>query len=147
MTSAELRAVLVFHSIVDFQWHPTVRELLLISHPDEAYRGPLFLWDSLPDGPKVVSLQDQLSNRKLISKTRGTWLNSNNDAPTLLLSDNGQYCLVSFSKDDAPGPPWQDSSDYSITASVDESLTRIQPWDDREDDTSLLDDTFSFKRV
>lgn len=161
LAAAELRAVLVFHSNVDFQWHPTVRELLLITHPDETHRGPLFVWDPLSNGPRPVSLQDQIPNGKLVSKTRGTWLNIDNDAPALLLSDNAHYCLVSISDDDNHGPYWQEDGEHSINTTVNDGLDQAsmtkgqnsgQPWlrggsGGGEDDTSLLDDTFSFKRV
>lgn len=133
LAASELRAVLIFHSSVDFHWHPTIEELLLITHIEEAHRGPLFVWDPLSNGPRPVSLQDQIPNGKLVSKSRGTWLNMDGDTPTLLVSDNAHYCLVFASEDDSRGPHWQESSEYSINTAV--------------DDTSLLDDTFSFKRA
>lgn len=159
LAAAELRAVLVFHSTIDCQWHPTIQELLLITHPDETHRGPPFVWDPLSNGPRPVSLQDQITSGKLVSKTRGAWLKTHDDAPTILLSDNARYCLVSVSDEDTCGPPWQENNEYSMNTTVDDTPTRGSlangyhpgqslPGDHaKEDESSLIDDTFSFKRV
>ncbi|KAM0559649.1 hypothetical protein ACHAPJ_004173 [Fusarium lateritium] len=95
VTAAELRAVLMFHSVVDFQWHPTTRELLLVTCQDDKYRGISFVWDPLSEGPKPISLEAHLLNGKIVGKTRAAWINGEPESPVLLLSDAQSCVLIS----------------------------------------------------
>lgn len=157
--AAELRAVLIFHSTVDFQWHPSIQELLLITCPDEIRRSSAFVWDPLSDGPAFVAFEEQLPEQRLASKERVLWVNSSSETPTLLLSDNRHYCLLSL-VGEGQAPPWQDDAEHSVNVtSGDDSLSRTglmrthnarqssNTHDSKDDDTSLIDDTFSFKRA
>ncbi|KAM5351575.1 hypothetical protein ACJ41O_004298 [Fusarium nematophilum] len=127
VTAAELRAVLMFHSGVDFQWHPTARETLLVTCQDEKYRGVSFVWDPLSQGPKLVTLEAHVPNGKIVGKARADWINGETEFPVLLLSDAQHYVLMST---------FMSVQDIGDSADV----SALVP-----DDTSTLDDTFSFK--
>lgn len=158
LVAAELRAVLIFHANVDFQWHPSIRELLLVTYHDETHQVLPFLWDPLSDGPTFIHHEERVSERKLASRAHATWLDTSSDDPVLLLSDGYQYCLVSLSDGDNGGPYWQDNGGHSTSITVSDSLpraglSRIQDQTqyvlprESDEDTSMLDDTFSFKRT
>ncbi|KAF5238043.1 hypothetical protein FAUST_5766 [Fusarium austroamericanum] len=146
VTAAELRAVLMFHSAVDYQWHPTVRELLLVTCQDDKYRGVSFVWDPLSEGPKPVSLGSHLPNGKLTGKPQAAWINGEPEFPVLLLSDAQNGVLVSCADAAQCPTPWHEGaagdrtlgSVHDIGDTVDVSALMA-------DDTSTLDDTFSFK--
>lgn len=146
LASAELRAVLMFHSSVTFSWHPTVPELLAISCQDEAFRGQSYIWDPLSEGPRSVCLADHVPEAKAGGKHQSRWLNTGEESPVLLLSDTSQFVLVSLN--DSPSYPesWsmgRGSGDpFDLTGNA--SLSHLT--EDDENEHSILDDTFSFKR-
>jgi hypothetical protein len=161
LAAAELRAVLIFHSTVEFQWHPSIQELLLITCPDETRRSSAFVWDPLSDGPAFAAFEEQLPEQRLASKERALWVNSSSEPPTLLLSDNRHYCLLSLASE-GQAPHWQDVTEQTIdNTSGDASLLQAgfvrtqnatrspnnHDADVDDDDTSLVDETFFFKRV
>ncbi|KAF9773922.1 hypothetical protein IL306_008178 [Fusarium sp. DS 682] len=148
VTADELRAVLMFYSAVDFQWHPTARELLLVTCQDEKYRGVSFVWDPLSEGPKPISLGAHLPNGKIVGRTRTTWINSEPEFPVLLISDGQNGVLMSCSDEAQCPTPWREG------AIGDRTLGSVQDLGDTvdfsalmPDDTSTLDDTFSYKHV
>ncbi|RCI09896.1 hypothetical protein L249_8409 [Ophiocordyceps polyrhachis-furcata BCC 54312] len=117
VAAAELRAVLMFHSHVTFSWHPTSRELLLISCQDEARRGTSFVWEPLSEGPRTVSAQAQLPTGAATGRCQVSWVSRQTESPELVVADAENYVLLSLSGSN----PWQD------------------------DEESVLDDTFFFK--
>ncbi|KAF5018868.1 hypothetical protein F66182_9160 [Fusarium sp. NRRL 66182] len=146
--AAELRAVLMFHSTVDFQWHPTARELLLVTCQDIKYRGVSFIWDPLSEGPKPISLEAHLTDGKIVGKTRITWIDGESEFPVLLLSDAQRGVLMSCADTVHCPTPWREGavgdrtlgSMHDIGDTLD--VSALMP-----DDTSTLDDTFAFKHV
>ncbi|KAF5002615.1 hypothetical protein FGRMN_242 [Fusarium graminum] len=148
VTAAELRAVLMFHSAVDFQWHPNTRELLLVTCQDDKYRGVSFVWDPLSEGPKPISLEAHLPNGRITGKTRTAWINGEPEFPVLLLSDAQNGVLVTYADSAQCPTPWREGavgdrtlgSIYDIGDMMD--VSALMP-----DDTSTLDDTFSFKHT
>ena len=94
IASAELRAVLMFHSSISFKWHPQIRELLLITCQDEEFRGSSYIWDPLSNGPRHLSLAQQLPGGKVEGKTQSSWVNWEQDVPILFLSDANRYLLI-----------------------------------------------------
>ncbi|KAH7329247.1 WD40-repeat-containing domain protein [Stachybotrys elegans] len=155
--AAELRAVLIFHSGVSFQWHPTVRELLLIRCLDDGRRDVAFIWDPLSNGPVPVSLGEQRVDAKPCGKLQTAWINGTGTAESaalLLLSDATRYALLSVSiSDDQTCTSWQQEEgggSASAGGSADLRLARLDDITDMpaidQDDESALDDTFAFKR-
>jgi hypothetical protein len=145
VASAELRAVLMFHSSVAFSWHPSIRELLLITCQDEAYRGVSYVWDPLSDGPRYLSLGEHLPDGKVQGKTQALWINWDHEAPAIFLSDAKHYMLA-LASDSLPYPEMWPQGDQG--GSLQGSLSRgdmplLDGPDD--DDHSMLEDTFSFK--
>jgi hypothetical protein len=148
VTAAELRAVLMFHSVVDFHWHPTARELLLVTCQDEKYRGVSFVWDPLSEGPKPVSLGAHLPNGKIVGRTRTTWINSDPEFPVVVISDAQNGVLVSCSDGAQCPTPWREGAVGDRTmGSVQDLGDTVDISSLMPDDTSTLDDTFSFKHV
>lgn len=140
INAGELRAVLMFHSPVEFNWHPAIRELLLVTCQDENHRGVAFVWDPLTNGPKPISLQAHLPDGKIAGKCQSAWVNGESESPLLLMSDTRRYLIMSCADEADQCPtPWRDGSyDPSIGDAGDVSTLLV-------DDTSTLDDTFSFK--
>ena len=138
--AAELRAVLLFHSRVDCTWHPTSRELLLIRCVDEAGAITPFTWDPLSEGPMYIPLAEQLSSGAgPAKKSQAMWLNTDGDAPTVLLSDGKTYCLCALAEASLAG--WQGASG-SYESMLEGDSIQV---DLVGDETSMLEDTFSFK--
>ncbi|EKJ67948.1 hypothetical protein FPSE_11759 [Fusarium pseudograminearum CS3096] len=146
VTAAELRAVLMFHSAVEYQWHPTARELLLVTCQDDKYRGVSFVWDPLSEGPKPVSLGSHLPNGKLTGKPQAAWINGEPEFPVLLLSDAQNGVLVSCADAAQCPTPWHEGAAGDRTlGSVHDIADTVDVSALMADDTSTLDDTFSFK--
>ncbi|CAM1505613.1 Fc.00g112500.m01.CDS01 [Cosmosporella sp. VM-42] len=156
VTAGELRAVLIFHSSVTFSWSPCARELLLVNCQDEGSRGVSYVWDPLSNGPKPVSLEECLPGGKIVGKPQAVWVNRESEFPVLVLSDAQHYLLVSCGGDtDQCATPWREAagSEWAL-GSAREGFSPIRDLgDDREmsaliaDDTSTLEDTFSFKHA
>ena len=154
VTAGELRAVLIFHSVVSFSWHPSVRELLLVNCQDDGSRGLSFVWDPLSNGPKPLNLKDYLSDGKIVGKPQTSWIyKRETDPPVLLLSDAQHYLLVCSADADQCPTPWREAAgnEWNL-GSAREGFSSIRDaGSDRDlsalvaDDTSTLDDTFSFK--
>ncbi|KAK7432729.1 hypothetical protein QQZ08_000589 [Neonectria magnoliae] len=153
VSAAELRAILMFHSSVNFAWHPTTRELLLVTCQDENHRGVSFIWDPLSDGPKPISLGKYLLDGKIVGKSRVAWLYGDAESPVLLLSDAQHYLMVSCADAEQCSPPWREP--VGNEGVFDSARMGFSPGQDATDagdmsaliadDTSTLDDTFSFK--
>ncbi|PNY25881.1 WD repeat-containing protein WRAP73 [Tolypocladium capitatum] len=148
VAAAELRAVLIFHSNAGFSWHPSSRELLLVSCQDDARRGAWFVWDPVSNGPTSVSPEDYLPAAKAVGRPQVSWINRDTEFPELLLADAERYVLLSLSgAEDGPNP-WQDDGggewDGASPAREDAEATGRPEMLDVED-ISALDDTFSFR--
>ncbi|KAH7162671.1 hypothetical protein B0J13DRAFT_16292 [Dactylonectria estremocensis] len=155
VTAAELRAVLMFHSNVGFTWHPTARELLLVTCQDENYRGVSFIWDPLSEGPKVVSLDAYVPEGKVVGRPQTTWLNGDSEYPILLLSDAQHYLMMSCADTEQSSAPWcAATGNERALGSAQTGFSSGRDFVDAgdmsaliADDTSTLDDTFSFKHL
>lgn len=155
VTAAELRAVLMFHSNVSFTWHPTARELLLVTCQDNNYRGVSFVWDPLSAGPKAVSLEAHVPDGKLVGRSQSTWLNGDSEYPILLLSDAQHYLMMLCADVEQSLAPWGEATgNEKVLGSAQTGFSSGQDFVDAgdmsaliADDTSTLDDTFSFKHL
>ncbi|KAF9875588.1 WD40 domain-containing protein [Colletotrichum karsti] len=153
--SSELRAVLVFHgNISTLSWHPTQREVLMITCENDSYAGLVFAWDPLSDGPKTLDFAARLPDAKLFGKSQVSWLNWNGESAVLLLGDTKHHLLGSLADSEDAGAPWQDGqrSDLTMTTGKDETQLDPAAFDDFDEDLSNLDmsevdDTFSFKKI
>lgn len=153
LLAGELRAVLMFHSSADIIWHPSIRELLLVtcSHEDGNLH---FLWDPLSNGPGFVNFEGQLPDGRAKGKVKASWIDSKDEDPALILTDKQHFCLLSLSDADTGPANWQEEGESFIrgTGSARQPLSSIRDQADSiyneslaEDDGSMLEDTFSFK--
>lgn len=152
VAATELRAVLIFYGAVNFSWHPSSRELLLVTCQDEAHQNLSYIWDPVSNGPTPVATDEHLANAGVTNKTESTWIPRETERPLLLASDAQQYVLVSLADADQMSTPWQQTEGSEWTAGSGLSLgpggpehtgmVAITP-----DDTSVLDDTFSFRNT
>lgn len=123
----------MFHGHVSrIQWHPTIRETLLLTCDGDSYNSMVFLWDPVMEGPKSVDLSGRISNDKL---QQALWL----DVPTLepaalFVSNNTEYMLASLAEEDNDPVPWFADDEVNGGDAA------------YEDEASELDDTFSFRR-
>ncbi|KAL6403716.1 hypothetical protein AUP68_13085 [Ilyonectria robusta] len=153
VAAAELRAVLMFHSSVNFTWHPTTHELLLVTCQDENYRGVSFLWDPLSNGLKPVSLEAFLPDGKVVGKPQSAWLDGDTEFPVFLISDAQHYLMVSCADVEQCPTPWREATGSErVVGSGRAGFSPGQEVGDAgdmsalmADDTSTLDDTFLFK--
>ncbi|PTB81634.1 hypothetical protein M440DRAFT_15985 [Trichoderma longibrachiatum ATCC 18648] len=148
IVAAELRAVLIFHSPVSFQWHANLRELLLITSQDPAQRGVSFIWDPLSEGPTPLVPEDYLPAGRSVRKTQVAWINRETEAPVLFVSDAEHYLLLSPSNNaERDTNPWQTAAaaDHSGSEMALDSPTSACYAMDDGDGASVVDDTFSFK--
>ncbi|RFU75528.1 wd repeat-containing wrap73 [Trichoderma arundinaceum] len=147
--AAELRAVLIFHTTVAFQWHASSRELLLVTSQDPAQRGASFVWDPLSDGPTPLLPEIYLPDGRAVGKTQVAWINRETDIPVLFVSDAQHYLLLSPSSASQDVNPWQQAAvDYSSSESAQyDSPTSARYTTDDADEASVMDDTFSFRNA
>lgn len=135
----------MFHSSVTFSWHPSIRELLLINCQDEAFRGLSYVWDPLSDGPRYLSLKEQLPEGKIQGKTQALWVKWPQESPVVFLSDANHYLLAVVS-DSLSYPERWPLNEHGGSRQGSLSRGDIPLLDDLdEDDHSTLEDTFSFK--
>jgi len=94
--SSELRAVLMFHAEVStISWHPTIRETLLLGCDDSEYRGLMFVWDPLSNGPISVGLRHGTLPAETAShKPRCVWVSSGDQEPVVFYSDGVECWLA-----------------------------------------------------
>ncbi|CRK28180.1 hypothetical protein BN1708_015107 [Verticillium longisporum] len=159
LSSSELRAVLIFHGDVStFSWHPTIRELLLVSCEGEGYGGLLFTWDPLSDGPRAVDFAFRLPpTSKSVGKPRVAWVTRPGEPPVVLFSDSTHTVLASLGDSDEHPAPWQDAHAGDVTldsSRVDtpSGFAHIQGLEVASsgvtnEDLSAMDDTFSFRKI
>lgn len=145
VVSAELRAVLIFHSAIAMTWHPTMKESLLITCQEESRPGVFYVWDPLSQGPKPIFSHDYLPRRNLSDakdRTQIHWVNDGSDSATLLISNTHNCRLLSTAEAEDSLNRWrydaQPTSD-SQSCGNDEISTLAG------DDGVLPDNTFSFK--
>ncbi|KAL6851584.1 hypothetical protein J3F83DRAFT_765092 [Trichoderma novae-zelandiae] len=144
--AAELRAVLIFHSTVSFQWHASSRELLLITSQDPAQHGVSFIWDPLSDGPTPLVPEDHLPAGRAAGKAQVAWINRETELPVLFVSDAEHYLLLSPSHNAGrDSNPWQAAVDYRRSEIAYDSPTSAGYALDDTDGASVVDDTFSFR--
>ncbi|KAL7935086.1 hypothetical protein V8C35DRAFT_26468 [Trichoderma chlorosporum] len=147
VAAAELRAVLIFHTVVSFQWHTSSRELLLVTSQDPAQRGVSFIWDPLSNGPTCLVPEDNLPEGKAVGKAQVAWINRETEIPVLFVSDAQHYLLLSPSQAGQDPNPWQQAAvDHSISGTAqDDSPTSARFATGGIDESTIADDTFSFK--
>lgn len=138
--------MLIFHSPVDFQWHPNIRELLLITSQDESQETIAFVWDPLSSGPKDVPFQDNLPQEKGAAKVTAAWINWEKENAALMLSDAHHYCLSSLPDAESTPGDWTDHTASTLAGSPTARHSMLRDGGPQgSDDSSVLDDTFSFK--
>ncbi|KAL7819095.1 hypothetical protein V8C26DRAFT_36428 [Trichoderma gracile] len=149
IVAAELRAVLIFHSSVSFQWHAKLRELLLITSQDPAQHGLSFMWDPLSDGPTPLVPADHLPAGRAVGKAQVAWINRETDSPVLFVSDAEHFLLLSPSNNAGrDSDSWQAAAvDYSGSEMALDSPTSACYAMDDGDGASVVDDTFSFRHA
>ncbi|PTB65270.1 hypothetical protein BBK36DRAFT_1204708 [Trichoderma citrinoviride] len=148
VVAAELRAVLIFHSAVYFQWHANSRELLLITSQDPAQQGVSFIWDPLSDGPTPLVPEDHLPAGRSVGKAQVAWINRETELPVVFVSDAEHYLLLSPSNNAGrDSNPWQTAAEYSGSEMALDSPTSARYASDDGDGASVVDDTFSFRNV
>jgi hypothetical protein len=147
----ELRAVLTFHSSVTFQWHPCIRETLLLKCQDEGRRGVSYIWDPLSNGPVTISPQAYLPNGESHGKLSTVWIYGQTEPASLLLSDAKHCVLLHLSNAEQNPSDWHDARNTESTntrikgGSVEDLDVSVAISEDA--DMSVVDDTFSFKHV
>ncbi|UKZ77218.1 hypothetical protein TrVFT333_004937 [Trichoderma virens FT-333] len=146
VVAAELRAVLIFHTTVSFQWHASSRELLLVTSQDPAQRGVSFIWDPLSNGPTTLVPEDNLPDGRAVGKTQVSWINRETEFPVLFVSDAQHYLLLSPSNAGQDSNPWQQAAvDHSSGGMEYDSPTSAHYAMSDTDETKAVDDTFYFK--
>lgn len=147
--------MLLFHSEVEStSWHPTLRETLLIRCDGDLYKGMVFVWDPLSEGPRTVDFASHPFGQKVVGKSRAVWLRlEDSETPSVFFSDDQNYVLASLADSDQEAPYWQDGS--SAAAHREESPLELVPAgadvDDPvlnhedDEDVSELEDTFIHK--
>lgn len=147
IAAAELRAVLVFHSVVTFAWHNRTRELLLITSHDESRPGLSYLWDPLLQGPTPVVPEEFLSVKTSLSapaKAQISWINIDMEYPLALLSTAQQYRILSLGEGDEVPETWHGASKWDDEPprrrAVDPDVSDMSM-----DDGTAVEDTFSFR--
>lgn len=149
VAAAELRAVLVFHSVVTFSWHKTTRELLLVNCQDESRQGLSYLWDPLLEGPTPVVPEEFISVKNSVGapvKTQILWINTDMDYPLALLSTAQQYRILSLGEGDQVPETWHGASKWDNEPprkmGIDPDISDISV-----DDGTAVEDTFSFRNT
>ena len=144
IAASELRAVLLFHSTVTADWHPSKNELLLVTCLDESHQSVSFVWDPLSDGPTPICMDNRLRGAPA-TKPRISWVNLDIDTPLLLLANEKNYALLSLSEA-AQGPAsWQHAETGEWTTHSLEDVSFGGDIVGAVDDDSMLEDTFSFR--
>lgn len=142
LSATELRAVLIFHSIVTFSWHPSNRESLLITCQDETRQGLSYVWDPISHGPKPVIPEHYLSTTNtpgVSSKVQISWIDIEAEQPVVLISTPQQYRLLSVAEGDQVPVTWSGGSKWGDEVS-DLDVSTLSGADE-----AMPDDTFSFK--
>ena len=144
---------MAFHSPVDMFWHPSIRELLLVTCQDELRGQVPFVWDPLSNGPTEIPLLERFATSKGGGKVRASWINWDKEAAVLLVSDAQSYCLVAVSDSEEGLGHWGSGND-THTVHDSSNLDLISPLNaadrfssDDGLDASMVDDTFSFRRT
>lgn len=113
---------------------------------DDTQKSPPFVWDPLSNGPKDLPIQDHLSSEKGTGKFSAAWINWKKETAALFLSDARHYCLSTLPDAETMPEEWADHRASTLGVSSDATHPLIR--DDvplHADDSSLIDDTFSFK--
>ena len=149
--AGELRAALLFHSSISFSWHPSVRELLLVTCREDSHWGTFFIWDPLSDGPMPVNVFEYLPQTNMTKKRQLKWVNLKEEPPLLFISDPQTYTVLSLNGPGEELTPVQNQTASELPSSAGTGEYSLHRDDDTRDlstlipDDSILDDTFSFK--
>lgn len=147
LAAGELRAVIIFHSVISFYWHPTSRETLLISCREEGKHVASYVWDPLSPGPVWLDVEKYLPGCDAHGpRLQFSWLNHETDSPQLLVSDAQQYVLLSLADWEQEANPWQAAERGSESDGSASGRDGLEPIDLAED-ISTLEDTFSFRHT
>lgn len=142
LSAAELRAVLIFHSVVNLSWHPSNRELLLITCQDETRQGLSYLWDPISQGPTPIVPEHYLSVTNSVgasAKVQVSWIDLDAEQPVALISTAQQYRLLSVADGDQVPRTWSGGSKWDVMQG-DADMSTLSGADG-----GMPDDTFSFK--
>ena len=152
LQSAELRAVLLFHSAVDFIWHPHIRELLLITCLDEGHKSTCFIWDPLTEGPLPYDTDKLLPQSRPTSKYSIEWLPIAAEFGAALFFSNSQhFVLMALQEAGDEQPPWRTAQQSPVSWLLGSDIRSNGAMEDTRNvsgllfDDSNVDDTFSFK--
>ncbi|KXJ94237.1 WD40 domain-containing protein [Microdochium bolleyi] len=156
LPSAELRAVIVYHSdVAQVQWHPKQPELLLM-RCDTSAPGVAFVWDPLSQGPRAIDIASRMKTRKISGKMQATWLDRGDEMAAMLFGDDTSFglCLTADSTEESDLNNWFVQDPASMDDN--DSFLSLGPGDARngdatlpddfDDDHSEMDDTFHFKK-
>ena len=111
-----------------------------------------FIWDPLSDGPKCIHVGQDFPGGQASGRLQATWISQDSETATILLSDSQHSRLVLLSESEAAPVHWQldNTSDRfgpgSARSIWDSTRDGVGNLHEGLDDTSLLEDTFSFKR-
>ncbi|EGX94385.1 WD40 domain protein [Cordyceps militaris CM01] len=153
IVAAELRAVLVFHSVVTFAWHKHARELLLITAHSESRPGLSYLWDPLLPGPTPVVPDEFIAARGSSvgapAKAQISWINLDMDIPLALLSTPQQYRILSLGEGDEVPETWHGASKWDNEPPPKSNGGGFDPdiSDTSMDDGAAVEDTFQFRKT
>ncbi|KAM3512522.1 hypothetical protein MY11210_003865 [Beauveria gryllotalpidicola] len=165
IAAAELRAVLVFHSVVTFAWHKQMRELLLVhSSQDEGSSSSSlsYLWDPLLPGPTPVVPEEFIAARSSAAGGGGgggapvraqiSWINTDLEYPLALLATAQQYRILSLGEGDQVPETWHGASKWDDDEPPTTTRTRRRVFDPdvsavSVDDGTAVEDTFSFRKT
>lgn len=149
LAAAELRAVIIFHSAINFAWHARSRETLLITCQEGGRQAASYVWDPLTQGPTVLKTDDYLPKPKFgVAKLQVSWLNREAECPELLMSDSQHFALLSLADAEHEPSPWDTTAGADWTEQLsgrDDVLSREATRPIAVADASTLDDTFSFR--
>lgn len=104
------------------------------------------MWDPLSNGPKDFPNQCHYLGEKGAGKVSTAWVNWEKETAVLLHSDAHHYCLSSLPDAEVMPQEWSDHRESALGGSSAAGHSMIR--DDVPhgvDDSSMLDDTFSFK--
>jgi hypothetical protein len=153
MVASELRAVLMFHSVLSrIEWHPTQPELLLMRCEGEPYNSIVFVWDPVSDGPQPIDFSALLSGGMMSGRPTSVWLKTNVEPASLFFADSKACLICSLAETDEEILPWRTAQsaasinqDRSAESPLDFMPNTGGEGDSHGSDISELDDTFRFK--
>lgn len=107
-----------------------------------------FVWDPLSSGPKDLPIQNHLPTEKGAGKVTAAWIDWKKEDAALMISDAHHYFLSSLPDAEAMPSDWAHHKASTLAGSLGARQSMLPDENSQgNDDSSLLDDTFSFKHV